>query len=200
MSKVKWILALALVLALVLAAPAMAQSVTRFGTVLAVKLIASNGLTVITGGATVTAGDVDVTTGDINVTAGGITADAGDLTLTAGSAIIGNDLSVADDLTSADLFNTRAATVTVTTDGVITPTGAYQPLSAAGAVQTSDIAGCTVANDGRLVTLINGVNQTITITDTGTLKLASTYAMGQYDSLSLRCDTVNWIEIGRSNN
>jgi len=112
-----------------------------------------------------------------------------------------DDVVVGDDLTvTGDVFALRASTVTVTTDGTITPAGRYQPLSAAGNVQTSSIAGCSSANEGRVVTFINGSNTTITITDTGTLKLSGNAALGQYDSLTVMCDTANWIEVGETNN
>lgn len=109
-------------------------------------------------------------------------------------------LTTTDLTVSGDVLNTRATTVTVTTDGTITPAGRYQPLSAAGNVQTSSIAGCDSSNEGRLVTFINGSNTTITITDTGTLKLSGNAALAQYDSLTVMCDTANWIEVGETNN
>jgi hypothetical protein len=90
-----------------------------------------------------------------------------------------------------------ASTVVVTTDGTITPAGSYQPISSAGNVQTASIAAGTA---GDILYLINTSNTTITITDTGTLKLGGNRALGQYDTLTLMSDGTNWVERSYTNN
>ena len=47
---------------------------------------------------------------------------------------------------------------------------------------------------------VNTAAQTITITDTGTTKLASDWAGGQDDTLTVACIGVSWYEMGRSVN
>lgn len=88
-------------------------------------------------------------------------------------------------------------TVVVTTDGTITPAASYQPLSSSGNVQTASIAAGTA---GDVLYLINTSNTTITISDTGTLKLGGNRALGQYDTLTLMSDGTNWIERSFTNN
>lgn len=90
-----------------------------------------------------------------------------------------------------------ATSITVTTDAIITPLGSYQPLSSAGTVQTASIATGTA---GDLLTLVNNTNTTITLTDTGTLKLGGNRALGQYDTITLISDGTNWVERSFANN
>ena len=92
---------------------------------------------------------------------------------------------------------TEQTAISVTTDGAVDPTGSYQQLTASGAVQTSDV---TCGSEGDIVMYANTVAQTITITDTGTLKMAGNFAMGQYDTLTLLSDGTNCLEIARANN
>ena len=87
--------------------------------------------------------------------------------------------------------------IVVTDNLTISPTGSYQPISAAGAVGTSSI---TAGSAGDLLILTNTGSNAITISDTGTLKLSSDAALGQYDSLFLLSDGTNWIEIGEGAN
>lgn len=88
-------------------------------------------------------------------------------------------------------------TVVVTTDGTITPVASYQPLSSSGNVQTASIAAGTA---GDVLYMINTSNTTITISDTGTLKLGGNRALGQYDTLTLISDGTNWVERSYTNN
>lgn len=90
-----------------------------------------------------------------------------------------------------------ATSITVTTDGTITPTGSYQKITSSGNVQTSAIAAGTA---GDILLLENNTNTTITLTDTGTLKLGGNRALGQYDTLLLFSDGTNWIEASFTNN
>jgi hypothetical protein len=41
---------------------------------------------------------------------------------------------------------------------------------------------------------------TITLTDTGTLKLSGNAALGQYDNITLMSDGANWVELSETNN
>ena len=88
-------------------------------------------------------------------------------------------------------------TVVVTTDGTITPVASYQPLSSSGNVQTASI---TAGTAGDVLYMINTSNTTITISDTGTLKLGGNRALGQYDTLTLISDGTNWVERSYTNN
>lgn len=115
-----------------------------------------------------------------------------------GDLIVGDDATVADDLTvGGDVVNTPTTAIVVTQGGTITPTGSYVPITGTTGVGTASVANPTA---GRLIYITNLANATITLTDTGTLKLSANFAMGQYDSITLRGDGTNWIEAGRSNN
>ena len=111
--------------------------------------------------------------------------------------IVSGDATIADDLNIADLIGSTYTTITVGYQGTITPTGMYQLLTATAPRGTSSVADPTA---GRVVTLVNVGSQTITLTDTGTLKLAGNVALGQYDSVTLLGDGTNWIQVGTSNN
>ena len=131
--------------------------------------------------------------GGLEVISGGLTVTAGGATITAGGlALSDGDLDVADDLTIA-----KQTWITVTDNLEIAPTGSYQPIAAAGAVGTSSI---TAGAAGDLLILTNTGTNAITITYTGTLKLSSNAALGQYDSLFLLSDGTNWVEIGEGAN
>lgn len=97
-------------------------------------------------------------------------------------------------------LDTKAVTITVTSGGTVTPAGSYQPLTSASNVGTSAIAGCAAGTVGETVDLVNGGANTITFTDTGTLKLSSNAALGPTDVLGLRCDGTNWVQRFKSDN
>ena len=82
----------------------------------------------------------------------------------------------------------------------MTPAGSYQPLTSASNVGTSSIAGCAAGTTGETVDLVNGGSNTITFTDTGTLKLSGNAALGATDVLGLRCDGTNWVQRFKSDN
>lgn len=103
-----------------------------------------------------------------------------------------NDLLIGDDLNIADLIASTYTTVTVTSGSTITPVGMYQRLTSAANTGTSAIANPTA---GRLLILVNVANTTITLTDTGTLKLNGNVALSQYDAVQLLGDGTNWIQI-----
>lgn len=115
-----------------------------------------------------------------------------------GDLTVGDDATVSDDLTTADLYLTQQSTQTITYQGTITPTGAYHQIAASAARGTSSIAGASTA--GRVVTLVNIGSQTITLTDTGTLKLSGNAALGQYDNITLIADGTNWIQVSKTDN
>lgn len=81
----------------------------------------------------------------------------------------------------------------------LTTSGTYQRLASAGAVSVSG-AAITVKPAGTLLILVNSGSQTITITETGTLKSAGNIALGTLDSATLLSDGTNWYQIGASNN
>jgi hypothetical protein len=123
-------------------------------------------------------------------TANGATTINGALTANADA-----DFAAAATLTTARL---RAATpISVTQGATITPTASYQPLQSAGNVSTAAIA---TGSAGDLLILINAADTTITISDTGTLKLSGNIALGQFDALTLISDGTNWTQIATSNN
>lgn len=87
--------------------------------------------------------------------------------------------------------------IAVTQGMTITPRGSYQPLQAGSAVSTGAIMP---GNAGDVLYLVNVSTGTITISDTGKLKLGGTRALGQFDSLTLISDGDNWIEQSFANN
>lgn len=105
---------------------------------------------------------------------------------------VGDDAIVTDDLTTANLILGAQTGIVVANDTVVAPTGSYQPISAAGAVGTASI---TVGTAGSELVLVNTSSNTITFTDTGTLKLSGNAALGQYDALRLISDGTNWIQV-----
>lgn len=115
---------------------------------------------------------------------------AGTLGVT-GNSTFSADVAIADDL----IISSQTA-ISVTDGGIITATGTYQQLESAGTV-TATVAVLPV---GTVLTLINTTATTINIVDTGTAKLSTAGALGQYDSLVLWSDGTNWIEVSRSNN
>lgn len=112
--------------------------------------------------------------------------------------VVGDDLTVTGDTVLGGFTrHSKATAVTVTNGGTITPTASYQPLTSTANRGTSSIA---VLSAGTVVHFVNTANTTITLTDTGTLKLSGNAALGQYDSLILLSDGTNWIEVSETNN
>ena len=127
-------------------------------------------------------------------TLGALTADTLNIT---GNADVSGNLEVVDHLlTQEHFYMIPPAAVTVTDNGIITPTGAVVELTAAGTVASS----LAPAGDGQFLILINTANQTITISETSTARIAGDFAMGQYDTLTLIGQGVTWHEVARSNN
>lgn len=118
---------------------------------------------------------------------------AGGITSTVGITITNGDLTIADNL-----IVTAQTVISPTDGGIITATGTYQPISSAGAVTvTIETSGVTA---GTHIILENTTATAILILNTGTTKLAGDITLGQYDSLHVRYDGTNWIEVSRSNN
>lgn len=88
-------------------------------------------------------------------------------------------------------------TITVAQNSVITPTGVYQPLTAEATCGTASIAALPAGN---IVVFENLSTNTITLTDTGTLKLGGNAALGQYDTLTVISDGTNWIQVSKVDN
>lgn len=139
---------------------------------------------------------------DTSAAIGGNTSVGGTLAVAGGSNLVGNVTT--DGTFSADGTITGQAGLTLipgtaisVTDGsTITPTTAIQELTAAGNVGAA-LAAC---GDGQMLTLVNLSNVTITITDTGGIKLAGNAALGQYDSLTVIGSGVTCVETARANN
>lgn len=134
--------------------------------------------------------------GDMQVE--GNAAFAGDLTL-GDDLTLGGDLAVGDNVTVGNVLYLAVGTaISLTNGGIVTATNTYQPIDAApSATVTVTVAA---GSAGQLLRLINRGTGTIVIVDASTMVLASTYSIGQYDSLLLMSDGTNWIEMGRSNN
>lgn len=137
----------------------------------------------------------DVTVGD-DLTVTGNAALNGGMTTgalsTFGAGLVANSYIASTDL----LYLIPAAPITVANGGIITPTSAVVELTAAGAVG-AELAPC---GDGQITVLLNTANQTITITDTSTTRLAGNAALGQWDSLTVVGSGVSCNEVARSNN
>jgi hypothetical protein len=151
--------------------------------------------TLIVNGAT-TLNDATTINGPLSVV-GDATALGGPLTVDGVSILTGAVAANSGEMLQGFLVLTPTTSITVTQGMTITPTGTYQPLTAAGAVSTSAIAA---KDAGTMLRLINTSAQTITLTDTGTLKLTANWVGAQYDALVLMSDGVNWVEMARADN
>ncbi len=161
------------------------------------QAVATNFTWVVTKLLTVT--DTATFTDDVNVAgAMGISGATTLTTLNATSnSTIAGTLAVADQVAFSDeVYMIPGSAYSVTNGSTITVTGAVMELASAGAVG----ADLPPATDGRLLILINGVAQTITITETAAAVMAGNFAMGQGDSLTLMGNGVVWYELSRSNN
>jgi hypothetical protein len=152
-----------------------------------------------------TAGDDLIATDDLAVADDAVITDdlsAADLAVSGGSNLTGNvdvtgNLEVVDHIAnSGQEYYITGAAVTVTDGGTITPSEALVELTAAGTVGAS-VATCV---DGQWVMFVNTAAQTITITDTGSVRLAGDWAGAQTDTLTLACIGVLWYEMARANN
>lgn len=133
-----------------------------------------------------------------------------------GPVIVKTDVTVNDQLDvlgdatfsdqaafETDIYSTAQSTATLTSGGTLTPSSNYVRVSAAGNVGLSSIAGCSAgAEYSKILHIINMANVTITFTDTSSLKLSGNAALGQYDSLVLRCDNGHgyWVQMAKTDN
>jgi hypothetical protein len=131
----------------------------------------------------------DLTVGDDVVITDGITS--ADITAS-DDATVGDDLTVGDTISGTWTARSEESVLTIGESGTITPTGTYQRISSASNVGTSSIAGPT---EGRMLILLNVGSNTITLTDTGTLKLSGNAALGAGDAVVLLADGTNWNQI-----
>lgn len=116
-------------------------------------------------------------------------------------SVTGNVAISGMDTVGTFRLDTPAGAITVTPGGTVAPAGSYQPITAAATgTGTSDIAGCATATAGKRVTFVNTSANTITFTDTGTLKLSGNAALGQYDTLGVVCDGTNWVQTTKADN
>jgi hypothetical protein len=120
------------------------------------------------------------------------------------TAVAGSSVTASSTLTGSvsvagtwDRLQARTA-ISVTNGGIITATGSYQRLTSAGTVTPTVSTASRTAGD--LLVLVNTSATTINIADSGTAKLSAAAALGQYDTLTLRFDGTNWVEVARSNN
>lgn len=120
-------------------------------------------------------------------------------TTVTGTGVSGTSYVVSNGSITAGTYfrNLIGAEITVTDGMTITPVSSIQPLTSAGNVGTSAIA---INSSGIILRLYNTGSNTITITDTGNLKLSGNIGLGQYDSLTLISDGTNWIQTDTSNN
>jgi cytoskeletal protein CcmA (bactofilin family) len=121
-------------------------------------------------------------------------SNAGLLTTAGGVTTSNGDVTVADDF-----IVTGQTIISVTASSVITPTGSYQPIEAAGNV-TATLAG-TGFTTGTMLTLVNTDNVTIRVQEGSTAKMTGTETdLGQYDSLLLWFNGTYWIELAAADN
>ena len=115
-----------------------------------------------------------------------------------GDVAAGGNLGVAGTTTAGSwlAFGVQPTAV-VAMNGALTPTGSYQPISATASVGISVVVAPAA---GTFLRIVNVGAQTVTLTDTGTLKLAGNAVLSTTDSLSLVSDGANLIELARSDN
>lgn len=133
------------------------------------------------------------------VTVGATLSVAGASTLTGTVTTIGQLTVGTIAKVGTFLQYTSGATQTVVNTQPITPTATYQTIAAAVNVYTDNLIRAG-ALTGQLWIVQNIGTPTITITDANTCNLASTYAMGISDTLTLIFDGTSWNEIARSDN
>ena len=86
--------------------------------------------------------------------------------------------------------------ISLTTGGVLTPTGTLQMVESAGDV-TVTLGNVT---GGALVTIINSTNHAVTIADTTGQVFSAAAVLGQWDTLTIVGYGNAWHEVARSNN
>jgi len=141
--------------------------------------------------AIVTSGDVtvgdDLTVADVATFAAGLTA--ADLTAT-DDVVIGDDLTVA-----GDMILTAPARASLSATQTLVLATANVPISS-----TASAGLLPTCAAGKIFYIHNVGTQSIIITDSGTSKIASTYTMGNSDSITLLGVGSNCVELARANN
>lgn len=118
----------------------------------------------------------------------------------AGNTTVGGSITAGGAVNVGTLLRMAPATTAVlTADAMLTPIGSYQPISSAAAVGTSLIA-TTTRTAGELLYVVNVGAQTVTFTDTGSLKLGGNAALGAGDTLLLVFDGAAWNQAGKADN
>jgi hypothetical protein len=82
--------------------------------------------------------------------------------------------------------------------GWITPTGSFQPISAAAWVTPT--LNVSAGASGDMLMLVNTGTPSICLVDTGSVVLSADWTAGQYDTLLLYHDGSRWLELARANN
>ena len=176
----KRILIAALILLILVVTPAAAQGVQqRFNWIVARRV------TVQTGGVQVLAGDVAVVAG---VTAADVTAS--------------DDIAASDDITATDdLIAGGNVIYTPPVRASLSATQTLTPITSNVPISSSAAAGILpVCAPGGIFHIHNVGTQSIIITDSGTSKIASTFTMGNSDSITLLGVGSNCVELARANN
>lgn len=123
-------------------------------------------------------------------------------TLTAGNIIVTDTITAAaadiTTLTNDFFITSRQAPLAIADGTVISPTGSYQPIYAAGAVSTTLMG--TGYDTGTWVTLVNTSTNAITLADQGAFKLSGDLALGQFDNAILVFDGTYWVLYATANN
>lgn len=91
------------------------------------------------------------------------------------------------------------ASIIVTMNGTINPTGSIQKITAGGAVSVSG-DNVTIKPAGTELTLVNVGSNTITITETANIKSAGNLVLGTLDTAVLVSDGADWYQVSGSNN
>lgn len=136
-----------------------------------------------------------------------------DAIVTIGDITSGDDLTVTDQATTADLTTTDDATIgddlTIAGDLIVTPpvrwslsaTQTLTPVTSNVPISSSAAAGILpVCAAGKIFHIHNVGAQNIIITDSTTSKIASTFTMGNSDSITLLGVGSNCVELARANN
>jgi len=136
-----------------------------------------------------------------------------DSIVTTGDITAGDDLVVTDQATTADLTTSDDVVVgddlTVAGDLIMTPpvrwslsaTQTLTPVTANVPISSSAAAGfLPVCAAGKIFHFHNVGSQNIIITDSTTSKIASTFTMGNSDSITLLGVGSNCVELARANN
>jgi len=121
--------------------------------------------------------------------------DGGDLMVVSSGGEVEFQAGSVLDVKSGAIF--APATVAVTQDSTITASSTVVQLTAADSVGTSSISTSAA---GQLLIILGPASNTVTISDTGTLKLSGNHALSANDTLTLLGDGTNWNELSFVNN